>query len=40
MYETIKRLYQEGRLTKAQLDIAVIKHWITQGQSDKLINAT
>lgn len=36
MLETIKRLYQSGKLNTAGLDNAVIKGWITQEQADEI----
>jgi len=32
MYETLKRLYDTGRLPKLNLKNAVIKGWITEDQ--------
>ena len=39
MYERLKRLYLEGRLTDAQLDNAVLKGWITSEQAQKIRDA-
>lgn len=36
MFETLKRLYYDGKLIEAQLDIAVEKNWITQEQVDEI----
>lgn len=36
MYETLKRLYTEGRLTKEGLANAVIKGWITAEQYQEI----
>ena len=37
MYERLKYLYQAGRLTEAQLDIAISKGWITTEQKAEII---
>ncbi|VUZ28547.1 Uncharacterised protein [Acetobacterium wieringae] len=37
MYERLLYLYQSGRLTAAQLDIAVSKGWITTEQKAEII---
>ena len=39
MYERLKRLYLEGRLTDAQLDKAVLKGWITSEQAQEIRDA-
>ena len=36
MYETIKRLYIEGRLTDAGLENAVAKGWVTQKEAKEI----
>lgn len=36
MYERLKRLYNEGRLTKAQLKNAITKGWITEEQYEEI----
>lgn len=36
MYETIKRLYEAGQLSKSGVEAAVQKGWITQEQADAL----
>lgn len=36
MLETIKRLYQEGKLTDVGLDNAVAKGWITAEQAEEI----
>ncbi|MEA4805069.1 XkdX family protein [Acetobacterium wieringae] len=37
MYERLLYLYGQGRLTAAQLDIAVSKGWITEEEKAKII---
>ena len=37
MYETLKRLYSEGKLTVDQLSNAVIKGWITEEQKQTIM---
>ena len=37
MYERLKTLYNEGRLTVDGLQNAVAKGWITQEQCDEII---
>lgn len=32
MYETLKRLYKNGKIGETELDVAVTKGWITQAQ--------
>ena len=39
MYERLKRLYLERRLTDAQLDKAVLKGWITSEQAQEIRDA-
>lgn len=36
MYDYLKRLYFEGRLSDAGLDNAVAKGWITQAEADQI----
>ena len=36
MFETLKRLYDNGKLTDIQINNAVIKGWITQEQADEI----
>jgi len=36
MYETLKRLYREGRLTDTGLARAVERGWIMQAQADEI----
>lgn len=36
MYKRLKRLYEEGRLTKEELQNAVIKGWITNEQLQEI----
>jgi hypothetical protein len=38
MFETLKRLYNEGKLTDIGLDNAVAKGWITAEQADSIIS--
>lgn len=40
MYETIKRLYQAGRLTENGLSAAVEKGWITQTQAQEIVEGS
>lgn len=37
MYETLKRLYEENRLTQEGLQNAVTKGWITEEQYQTII---
>ena len=37
MYETLKRLYDENKLTVNQLSNAVTKGWITEEQKQTII---
>lgn len=37
MFERLKRLYREGKLTKAQLEKAVEKGWITREQWKEIV---
>ena len=36
MFETLKRLYDNGKLTDLQLLNAINKGWITQAQADEI----
>ena len=36
MFERIRRLYSEGKLTKTAVNAAVKKKWITQTQADEI----
>lgn len=36
MYETLKRLYQNGRISVEKLEIAVSKGWITEEQKNQI----
>ncbi len=38
MFETIKRLYQAGKLTDKGIQAAVLRGWITQEQADSLLD--
>ena len=38
MYETLKRLYNENKLTVDQLSNAVSKGWITEEEKQTIIN--
>lgn len=38
MFETLKRLYNQGELSMAGLDRAVVKKWITQEQKNQIIS--
>lgn len=37
MFETLLRLYQEGKMTEQGLDNAVAKGWITEEQKQEVI---
>lgn len=37
MYEMLKRMYLEGKLTDKMLENAVIKKWITKEEKDEII---
>lgn len=37
MYDNVKRLYIEGRLTDKGLDNAVTRGWVTTEQADEII---
>lgn len=37
MYETIKRLYDTGRLSEAGVERAVKKGWITEDQASNIL---
>ncbi|MDT8717745.1 XkdX family protein [Clostridium sp. 19966] len=39
MFETLKRLYLEGRLADEKLSNAVTKGWITEDEKQQIINA-
>lgn len=39
MYERLKSLYLDGRLSDAGLDNAVTKGWITEGQAAEIRTA-
>lgn len=39
MYNTLKRLYLQGRLTDAQLTHAVEKEWISTEQAEEIREA-
>ncbi|WP_154665999.1 XkdX family protein [Paenibacillus pinihumi] len=36
MFENLKRLWEEGKLTEIHLNNAVIKSWITPQQRDEI----
>ncbi len=36
MFETLKRLYIQGRLTDEKLANAVKKEWVTQAEADEI----
>jgi hypothetical protein len=38
MFERLKYLYESGKLSVEQLDVAVSKGWITGDQKEKIIN--
>lgn len=37
MFETLLRLWKEGKLTEQGLENAVIKNWITEEQKQEII---
>ena len=37
MYERLKRLYEDGRITQEQLKNAVERDWITEEQYEEII---
>lgn len=37
MFERLKYLYDEGRLTEVQLGVAVSKGWITEGEKTDIV---
>ena len=37
MFNTLKKMYREGKLTKEQLDRAVLKGWITLEQENIIV---
>ncbi|MDT8717832.1 XkdX family protein [Clostridium sp. 19966] len=39
MYETLKRLYESGKLSKEKLNNAVVKGWISQDEENQITNA-
>jgi hypothetical protein len=38
MYETLARLWREGKLTEAGLDNAIFKGWITAAQKTEIMS--
>lgn len=39
MFETIKRLYEEGKMSDQQLNNAVAKCWITEEQKQEILDS-
>lgn len=39
MYDTLKRLYESGKLSKEKLDNAVIKGWIVQDEENEILKS-
>jgi hypothetical protein len=37
MYETLLRLWKEGKLTEESLNTAVLKGWITEEQKQEIL---
>lgn len=37
MFETLKRLYKQGKLNEQGLDKQIIKNWITTGQKQEIM---
>lgn len=40
MFETIRRLYQAGKLTAAGVEAAAVKGWITQEQVREIVEGS
>lgn len=40
MFETIRRLFQEGKLTEAGVEAAVEKGWLTQAQAQEIVEGS
>lgn len=40
MFETIRRLYQSGKLTEAGVQAAAVKGWITQEQAREIVEGS
>ena len=38
-YNSLLRLYNDSKITAAQLDTAITKGWITAEEKDQIINA-
>jgi len=38
MFETLKRLYQEGKINADKLQIAVVKGWISEAQKTEILS--
>ncbi len=38
MFERLKRLYQEGKITQEGIENAVKKGWLTSEQANEIIN--
>lgn len=38
MLERLKYLYESGKLTELQLDVAISKSWITTEQKGQIVN--
>ena len=38
MFERLKRLYEEGKITQDGINNAVTKGWITQEQAEEIIS--
>lgn len=38
MFETLKRLYLKGELSKTKLNMAVQKGWITEEQKNQILS--
>ena len=38
MFETLKRLYQQGKIDADKLQVAVTKGWITETQKAEIIS--
>jgi len=40
MFETIRRLYQAGKLTADGVEAAAVKGWITQEQAQEIVEGS
>lgn len=40
MFATLKRLYEQGKITETHLSSAVIKGWITEAEKQQIVGGT